>query len=316
MIVTLTANPSIDETIALAGPLARGEVLRSTDTHREPGGKGVNISRAAVAAGIATVAVLPVAPEDAYVAELATAGVRCRPERPSGPLRVNVTLTEPDGTTTKINSPGNRVTAADLERLAIAVTEEAAAAAWVVLAGSLPPGAPAEWYAELVSALRATSARVAVDTHGDALVALVHTGASPALLKPNHEELAQITGADPATLSDPASAAAAAADLVAAGVDEVLVTLGGAGAVLVTGDGAWHAAAPPIRVQSTVGAGDSSLFGHLLGHLQGLDAPSRLALAVSYGSAAAALPGTAIPHPHQVDPSLVSPRRLNPLQGA
>ena len=93
--------------------------------------------------------------------------------------------------------------------------------------------------------------------------------------------------------------------LVGKGVESVLATLGPHGAVLVNEQGAWHAMPPPTTVVSTVGAGDSSLFGYLLSHLRG-DAPAqRLALAVAYGSAAAGLPGTTIPTPAQADPGRV-----------
>ena len=85
----------------------------------------------------------------------------------------------------------------------------------------------------------------------------------------------------------------------------VLATLGGNGAVLVTPEGAWHATPPPTTVVSTGGAGDSSLFGYLLGDIRGLPAPERLALAVAYGSAAAGLPGTTIPLPTQLRTELV-----------
>ena len=85
----------------------------------------------------------------------------------------------------------------------------------------------------------------------------------------------------------------------------MLATLGGNGAVLVTAEGAWHATPPPTTVVSTVGAGDSSLFGYLLGDIRGLTAPDRLALAVAYGSAAAGLPGTTIPQPAQLRTELV-----------
>jgi 1-phosphofructokinase len=95
----------------------------------------------------------------------------------------------------------------------------------------------------------------------------------------------------------------------------VLATLGGNGAVLVTAEGAWHATPPPTTVVSTVGAGDSSLFGYLLGDIRQRTPDQRLALAVSYGSAAAGLPGTTIPHPSQVKPELVSVRDLNITQG-
>ena len=113
----------------------------------------------------------------------------------------------------------------------------------------------------------------------------------------------------------PEAAAKAARTLVEAGVETVLATLGGNGAVLVDRTGAWHATPPPTTVVSTVGAGDSSLFGYLLGDLRGQDTAHRLALAVAYGSAAAGLPGTTIPLPTQVHPELVTVRGLSNTLG-
>lgn len=309
MILTLTPNPSIDRTVTLVGRLTRGAVQRVDSVTSQGGGKGVNISRAAVAAGLRSVAVLPAAKDDPFVQELLSAGIEARPTQPAGEIRVNLAITEPDGTTTKLNSPGATVDAAVLDDMAREVLEGAASAAWVVLAGSLPPGAPAGWYAELVTALRATQAKVAVDTSEKPLSALVAAlpEAAPDLMKPNGEELASFTGADGEVLeNDPAAAARAAYTLVERGVGAVLATLGGKGAVLVTAEGAWYAVPPPTTVVSTVGAGDSSLFGYLLGDVRGGAPAERLALGVAYGSAAAGLPGTTIPHPSQTHPDLVS----------
>ena len=313
MILTLTPNPSIDRTVALAGVLERGAVLRAESVTSQSGGKGVNISRAALAAGVPTIAVLPALQDDPYVVELLRDGIDCRPEKPAGAVRVNLTLTEPDGTTTKVNTPGAVVTREDLDRLASAVEERARQATWVVLAGSLPPGAPDGWYAELVGALAGTGTKVAVDTSGAPLVALASglEQHAPDLMKPNGEELASLTGGDPEAIeADPVAAATAAAVLVSRGVGSVLATLGGSGAVLVTAQGAWHATPPPTTVVSTVGAGDSSLFGYLLGDLRDAEPAERLRLAVAYGSAAAALPGTTIPTPAHIRPELVEVREL------
>ena len=313
MVLTLTPNPSIDRTVALSGVLDRGAVLRAESVTSQAGGKGVNISRAALAAGVPTIAVLPALKDDPFVVELLRDGIDCRPEQPAGAVRVNLTLTEPDGTTTKINTPGAVVGPADLDRLATAVTQRARQAAWVVLAGSLPPGAPDTWYAELVGALADSSAKVAVDTSGAPLVALAAglEQHAPDLMKPNGEELASLTGGDAVAIeADPAAAAAAAGVLVSRGVGTVLATLGGSGAVLVTAQGAWHATPPPTTVVSTVGAGDSSLFGYLLGDLRGVEPAERLRFAVAYGSAAAGLPGTTIPTPTHVRPELVEVREL------
>ena len=313
MIVTLTPNPSIDRTVSLTGDLVRGAVLRAESVTSQAGGKGVNISRAAVAANVPTIAVLPAHKDDPFVVELLRDGIDCRPEQPAGAVRVNLTLTEPDGTTTKINTPGAVVGVDDLARLTTAVTERARQAAWVVLAGSLPPGAPDTWYAELVGALAGSDAQVAVDTSGAPLVALAAglEQHAPDLMKPKGEELASLTGGDAVAIeADPAAAAAAAGVLVSRGVGTVLATLGGSGAVLVTAQGAWHATPPPTTVVSTVGAGDSSLFGYLLADLRGDGPADRLRLAVAYGSAAAGLPGTTIPTPDHTRPELVQVRVL------
>ena len=244
MIVTLTANPSHDRTVNLAAPLERGAVQRAESVISQAGGKGVNISRACVAADQPTIAVLPAAKDDPFVLELLAAGIDCRPVHHAGDLRVNITITEPDGTTTKLNSPGPQATPALLEELTDALVRRADTADWIVLAGSLPPGAPPEWYAELVTALRAAGARVAVDTSDAPLKALVDAlpAAAPHLMKPNGEELASFTGHQADALeSDPWEAAVAARDLIARGVESVLVTLGPHGAVLVNDAGAWHA---------------------------------------------------------------------------
>ena len=321
MIVTLTANPSHDRTVNLAAPLERGAVQRAESVISQAGGKGVNISRACVAAEQPTIAVLPAAKDDPFVLELLAAGIDCRPVHHAGDLRVNITITEPDGTTTKLNSPGPQATPALLEELNDALVRRAATADWIVLAGSLPPGAHPGWYAEVVTALRAAGARVAVDTSDAPLKALVDAlsadpAGAPHLMKPNGEELASFTGHEADDLeSDPLGAAVAARDLIARGVESVLVTLGPHGAVLVNGAGAWHATPPPTTVVSTVGAGDSSLFGYLLGDVTRRDPDQRLALAVAYGSAAAGLPGTTIPHPHQVRPELVRVTRLDLTPG-
>jgi 1-phosphofructokinase len=318
MILTLTPNPSIDRTVALDGELSRGQVHRVASVTSQAGGKGVNISRAAVTADIPSIAVVPAAKDDAFVIELLGAGIDCRPVRPAGDVRVNLTITEPDGTTTKLNSPGAAVLPLHLELMAQAVLVRASSADWTVLAGSLPAGAPPGFYAELVRRLREVGGRVAVDTSEAPLQALVDAlpDSAPDLMKPNGEELASFTGGDADELeSDPRATAAAARQLIERGVRAVLATLGGNGAVLVTPDGAWHATPPPTTVVSTVGAGDSSLFGYLLGDIRGLPAPERLALAVAYGSAAAGLPGTTIPRPSQLRTELVGVTALTPSTG-
>ncbi|MGY1691594.1 1-phosphofructokinase family hexose kinase [Geodermatophilus sp. SYSU D01105] len=304
-VVTLTANPSLDRTLALPGPLQRGSVARLGPSSTEPGGKGVNVARALAAAGADVVTVLPAGDDDPIVGALHRLGLPLAAVPIGTPVRTNYTLAEPDGTTTKLNEPGAPLDAATRAALVAALHRHAEGARWVVLSGSLPPGTPVDWYAELVVSLRDTGARIAVDTSEAPLLALLAAGpeAAPDLLKPNSEELAQLAGVPEAELTaDRDAALAAVATLHGRGVAEVLLTLGADGALLsaATG-GVWSAAPPPIAVRSTVGAGDCSLAGHVLADLAGADPANRLRSAVAYGAASASLPGSAVPTPAQVD---------------
>ncbi len=311
MIVTVTAHPSVDRTVELTAPLDRGGVVRANATFEQAAGKGVNVSRAAVAAGVPTLAVVLADPHGGFAHDLRRDSI---PAHVLGGLdvRVNLTLTEPDGTTTKINSKAGTVETTQLDLLRAELVRLAHAASWVVLTGSLPPGAPTRWYADVAAQLAADDATagvgVAIDTSEQPLRDLVARlgDCRPALLKPNAEELAEVTGEDPDALeASPERAAAAARRLVDAGAGAVLATLGAGGAVLVSDEGAWRATPPPIEVASTVGAGDSSLFGYLRGAMEGRRPPECLALAVAYGAAAASLPGTTLPTASQVDTDLV-----------
>lgn len=315
MIVTLTANPSLDRTVALPGPLQRGRVQRATSVIREPAGKGVNVARVVLAAGRSAVAVLPGSPHDPMLVALRELDVPHRTVPMPGQVRVNLTLSEPDGTTTKVNDPGPHLPDHVLSALGDLLVEQAAGARWVVLSGSLPPGTPSTWYAHLVARLRSTGARVAVDTSGAPLLATLDPAVAhlPQLVKPNAEELAELAGTPGADLEhDVEAAIAAATRLVARGVGAVLATLGAAGALLVTAEGAWRAAPPRIRPRSTVGAGDSALAGYLLAELTGAAPAERLRSAAAHGAAAVSLPGSALPAPADLRLSDVTVRSLRP----
>lgn len=315
MIVTLTANPSVDRTVLLGGPLLRGQVQRGATVANDAGGKGVNVARAVTSAGRPAVAVLPGQHDDPLVTALRELPLTHRAVAVPGRIRVNLTLAEPDGTTTKINEPGMPLDEGLRAAVAQTLLQEAAGAHWVALCGSLPPEVPDDWYADLVVALRPYGCSVAVDTSGAPLTALLDRlgDAAPDLLKPNSEELAEATGADADELeNDPAAAAAAARTLLERGVGAVLATLGPNGALLVTHEGTWHARPRPVVARSTVGAGDSTLSGYLLADVDGLDAPGRLRLAVAYGAAAVSLPGTTMPTPGQTDPDGVTVEPLEP----
>ena len=322
MILTLTPNPSLDRTVSLAGPLQRGAVQRLTDVVMEPGGKGVNVARVLSNSGRAATAVLPAAEHDPILTALGALelpGLTVHPVPVAGAARINTAVTEPDGTTTKLNELGAGLSEEEIAAVEHALLETLATTPlpagasphhWAVMSGSLPPGVPTNWYARLVGLLReaAPGLRIAVDTSDEPLAALAAElpDSAPDLIKPNGEELGQLAGLpaeramaleEGAVEGNYGPVVDAARLLVGLGIGAVMVTLGPAGAVLVTADGAWHATAPKVPVVSTVGAGDSSVAGYILADVNGGDEAERLRTAMAYGSAAASLPGTTLPTP-------------------
>jgi 1-phosphofructokinase len=285
MIVTLTPNPSVDRTVLLT-QLTLGSVNRSQRSWSEPSGKGVNVALALHAHGVATRAIVtaggPVGVQLRLMLEntaLDTAVVEI-----DGDIRSNISLTQSDGTVTKINEPGPALTVEERRSLEDVVAELLPGASWLVCGGSLPAGLPDEWYAELVTLAHRNGVRVAVDSSGPPLSKSL--AAQPDLIKPNLHELAELTGHLPRTLGD---VVAAAHEVRSLGARTVLASLGGDGAVLVDADGELWGRAPVAAVVSTVGAGDAMLAGYLS---SGQDRRTALGTALQWGAAAVQHEGT------------------------
>ncbi|NSC25385.1 1-phosphofructokinase [Streptomyces albus subsp. chlorinus] len=306
MIVTVTPNPSLDRTYELPG-LTRGAVLRAGADRVDPGGKGVNVSRAVAAAGHRTVAVLPLGgPEGALLARLLDQhGIEAAGVPVDGSTRVNITLVEPDGTLTKVNAAGPRISPAAAEALLEHVRVRASGADWVACCGSLPRGLSPEWYGELVARSHRAGARIALDTSGPALASALRE--RPDVVKPNAEELAEAVGRPLATVGD---AVKAAEELRGRGARTVLASLGAAGQLLADGSDVWFGSGPAVPVRSDVGAGDASLAGFLAA---GGSGPAALAAAVAHGTAAVQLPGSAMPGPGEIDTARVTVTSDPPL---
>ncbi|GAA2180636.1 1-phosphofructokinase [Leucobacter tardus] len=297
MITALTPNPSVDRAVTVRD-LDRGQVLRATSARVDPGGKGVNVGRAIAAMGGDPVVVVPSGgPEGAlFEALLAQTDVTASVVQVSGSVRMNISVLEPDGTTTKLNEPGPDLEDTDVASLMTATLAGATPGAWVAGCGSLPPGAPIDLYARLVRDAVSRGALVAIDSSGAPMRAAV--AARPTLIKPNREELAELTDR---TLDTLGAVIDTAQELVRLGIAYVAVSLGRDGAVLVTESAVAHARAVVTDPVSTVGAGDCMLAGLLSGLDQGLDAADALEQGVRWGAAAVRLPGTEVPTPGDLD---------------
>jgi 1-phosphofructokinase len=285
MIVTLTPNPSVDRTVFLED-LTLGSVNRSQRSWSEPSGKGVNVALALHAHEVAVRAVVTAGgPVGAQLRQmLHTAGLDTVVVPIAGEVRINISLTQPDGTVTKINEAGPVLTADERERLITAVAGQLTAATWLVCGGSLPAGVPAGWYGELVDLGRRHGVPVAVDSSGPPLAESLR--AQPDLVKPNLHELSGLTGQVPHTLGEVIDAAQ---EVRRRGARTVLASLGADGAVLVDADGALWGHAPVQKVVSTVGAGDAMLAGYLSCRQARTQA---LATALQWGAAAVQHEGT------------------------
>jgi 1-phosphofructokinase len=305
VIVTLTANPSVDRTLEIPA-LERGEVVRATAARVHPGGKGVNVARALIANGIPARAVLPTGGRegDQLLDLLSSRGVDVVPVHIAEPIRENVTVVEPDGTVTKLNAPGPTLTADEVAALVEATVEASRDADWVALCGALPPGAPEDMYGSLVTKLHSIGVRVAVDASGAALTASIAAG--PDLVKPNAEELAEAVGRPLQTIRDVLEGAR---ELLDRGVGHVLVSLGERGAVSISDAIALRAWTRPVVPRSTVGAGDATLAGFLATDGMADDA---LRAAVAWGAAAVRLPGTEMPGKSDIGFDGVKVERLEP----
>jgi 1-phosphofructokinase len=307
VIVTLTLNPSVDRTVEVEA-LARGEVLRALGVRVDPGGKGINVSRALASHGIPTRAVVTIggAEGEHLIALLRGTGIDVVPVPIAGAIRSNITVVEPDGTTTKLNEPGAELTADELNAVFGAVELAIASADWLVASGSLPPGTPPTVYADLVRALAGSGTRVAVDTSGPALEAVLEAG--PTLIKPNRDELAEVTGRRLTTIAD---VVAAAGQLRERGAGTVLASLGADGAVLVDDEGAIHGQTPVVAPLSPVGAGDAMLAGFLAA---GGFGPQALIQGLAWGAAAVRQPGSGMPSPADIDLAAVRLERHEPTR--
>lgn len=284
MIFTVTLNPAIDYTVFLPGPLAPGGVNRAARDACRFGGKGVNVSAMLKTLGIESTALGFVAgfTGEALARGVAAMGIDARFLPASGGMtRINVKVAG-GGEETEINGCGPLVTPADMDAL-LAQLNALGQGDTLILSGSVPASLGADAYARLLARVAGRGVLTVLDTSGEALLrALPHR---PFLIKPNHHELAAIFGC---ALHGDADIIRCAKDLQRRGARNVLVSMAGDGALLVTEDGeTMRMGCPRGEVVSSVGAGDSMVAGFVAGYLQTEDFARALRLGTAAGSATA-----------------------------
>ena len=289
MIYTVTLNPALDKTATVAR-FAVDEVNRIRDLREDPGGKGINVSKVIAKLGGTSraLALLGGSVGEKIERMLREAGIDVWAFEANGETRTNLKVVDPElDTHTDINEPGPETTVAQLDAMLTSLTERVREGDVVVLSGSLPKGAPVATYGAWTRACAKAGAKVFLDADGDALAHGV--GAAPYLIKPNEVELGRMCGHP---LETEAKIAEQAQTLVEGGVSRVVVSMGGAGAVVVDGEHALLARSPKVPVGSTVGAGDSVVAALAFAEERGMPLEDTVRLAMATGAANVMQSGT------------------------
>ncbi|MEV6835241.1 1-phosphofructokinase family hexose kinase [Streptomyces sp. NPDC051133] len=283
MILTVTLNTALDITYRVRS-LRPHASHRVSDVIERPGGKGVNVARVLAALGHETTVMGFAGGATGQVVRerLAdTAGVTDALVPVAGATRRTIAVVdERSGDTTQLNEPGPQITPAEWGAFLDRYEELLSRASAVALCGSLPPGVPVGAYGNLVRGARTLGVPVLLDTSGEPLRRGV--AARPDIVKPNADELAELTGSH-----EPMRATQ---DARRRGAHAVVASLGAEGLLAVTPEGRWRAA-PPARVHGNpTGAGDSAVAGLLSGLVEQLPWPDRLARAVALSAATVRAP--------------------------
>lgn len=292
-IYTITLNPAYD-VHATAASFGAGCENLATVTSREAGGKGVNISRALQLNGISNTAVVVLGSEHAaqFRRELKTAGIdACCLERP-GRIRENLTLHTPGQPETRISFAGFPMDDDILTE--VLDTMKVDADTVVTFTGRVASGMSIGKVKEFLQELKNRGAKLVLDSKS--LTAADILELRPWLIKPNQEEIADYAGHPVQSLQEAAEAAKAFS-----GVENVIVSMGDRGAILLTDSRVYGAEPPKIRAISTVGAGDSMIAGFLAAAVQGETPAQCLKRAVAFGTAACMTEGTLPPRPADVE---------------
>ena len=289
MIYTVTLNPALDKTATVEN-LRLDSVNRISELRVDPGGKGINVSKVVRELGAKTVAIALLGGHTGTMLRnmLAELGIECKVLEVEGETRTNLKIKDPVlKTNTDINEPGPEVTDEQLRGMLDGLVGEVGSGDIVVLSGSLPRGAAADTYKVWVAALKKTGAKVYLDADGDKLVRGIE--AKPDLIKPNEIELGAMMGR---TLDADEKIVEAARELIDGGLDRVMVSMGGAGALYVARDVTIKANPVKVPVGSTVGAGDSVVAALAYAQDKGLGLEDTMRLAMATGAANVMQSGT------------------------
>ena len=295
-IITLTLNPAFDIHCYIENFAPFHENLAEV-TDREAGGKGVNISRALTVNGVDNLAFVVLGDENAqsFRQGLDADGINYREMTVEGRIRENITIHTNGADETRISFSGFSADVSLLEKSEQMLSDIVKDGVYVTFTGRVPSGFPIPAVKDFLRRLQDNGAKIVIDSKSFSLDDLVEL--KPWLIKPNEEEISEYLGRNIDSFEEVVAAARA---LHEKGIENVMISLGAKGALLVCCDGELVATPPKIDAVSTIGAGDSSIGGFLAAASEGLSSSEMLRTAVAYGTAACLTSGTKPPRPEDV----------------
>ncbi|MBQ3181785.1 MAG: hexose kinase [Clostridia bacterium] len=290
-IITLTLNPAIDVHCYSEKFVPFSENLFDV-TSNDAGGKGINISRALNVANVKNTAVVVVGNENGndFLKKLDDEKISYKEITLSGRIRENITLHTKNAPETRISFSGFSSDNSLIDKCEKILNDEDLSNAIITVTGRLPDGVDIGYVKDFIKRLKKHGAKIVIDSRSFKKEDIIEC--SPWLIKPNEEEIKMYTdlpvdGIDSAVL--------ASQKLKSCGIENVMISLGGDGAVLSTDSGTYVANAPKIEVVSTIGAGDSSIAGFIAAISHKKSYKEALRYAIDYGSAACCVDGTQAP---------------------
>lgn len=289
MIITVTPNPALDRTLTVP-QIIFDEMVRAEESRLDLDGKGVNVSKALRLLGEETLLMGFAGGAAGRILEhgLKELGLKTDFTHVSGETRTNTIIIDAASRRyVKANEPGPTIGAEDLAAFFAQARRNAHTGDTWILSGSLPPGVPAGFYANLIGLLQAAGVRALLDTSGEPL--RLGCAAAPYLVKPNAIEAQELIGQ---AIENDSAALAAAEFCLRQGVQLVALSLGAEGLLLAARHAVVRARPPEIQVRNPVGAGDALLAGIAWGLERGLPLEELARWGVASGTAAALRDGT------------------------
>lgn len=291
MIVTVTPNPVLDRTLTVS-EIVLDEMTRALEVREDWGGKGFNVSRALQALGVPSVATgfIGGATGHKLLQGLQELGLATDATPIAGETRTNIVIADAEGRHyVKVNEAGPTVSDAEVAAFLARATSRVKPGDIWALCGSLPPGVPANFYAQLVALLNSREAHAVLDTSGEPL--RLALDAVPYMVKPNLPEAAAWLGKP---LQTPGKAAKAVDNFLELGITLVALSLGAEGLLFASPETRVWARPPEVVARNPVGAGDALLAGLLYALTQDRPFPEVARWGVAAGTAAAVRAGVSV----------------------